>query len=94
MAGTAEEMNEVPDESATRTGVKRAAEMAAVFMIGDGLLGLLQPERHVGLWRSDVAAVDAVVKPFGGKPGRRRLYGLAQIAAGILLASRLRPVRG
>lgn len=72
-------------------GVKRAGEMAAVFMIGDGLLGLLQPIRHVDLWRSEVGAVDVLVSPFGGKPGRRRLYGLAQLAAGIALAASLKP---
>jgi hypothetical protein len=78
-------------EGAVRIGLKRSGEMAAVFMIGDGLLGLIQPERHVGLWRSKVAAVDALVAPFGGHPARRRLYGLVQIAAGIALAARLRP---
>jgi len=72
-------------------GLKRAGEMAAVFMIGDGLLGLLQPTRHVDLWRSNVGAVDTLVSPFGGKPARRRLYGLAQLAAGIALAASLRP---
>lgn len=74
-------------------GLKRSAEMAAVFMIGDGLLGLLQPKRHVALWRSEVDAVDALVRPFGGHPGRRRLYGLAQVGAGIVLAASLRPKR-
>jgi hypothetical protein len=78
-------------DTATGVGLKRAAEMAAVFMIGDGLLGLLQPDRHVGLWRSDVRAVDALVAPFGRRPGRRRAYGLLQIAAGIGLAAALRP---
>lgn len=73
-------------------GLRRSAEMAAVFMIGDGLLGLLQPERHVALWRSQVGAVDALVRPFGSHPGRRRLYGVLQIAAGLALASRQRPV--
>ncbi|NTS64385.1 hypothetical protein HRV97_04325 [Sphingomonas sp. HHU CXW] len=72
-------------------GMKRASEMAAVFMIGDGLLGLLQPTRHVDLWRSDLRPVDALVSPFGGKPTRRRLYGLAQLTAGIALAASLRP---
>ena len=92
MAGGAED--EVTAANAGETivslGVKRAAEMAAVFMIGDGLL---QPARHVDLWRSRVRAVDALVKPFGGRPGRRRLYGVAQIAAGIALAASLRPKR-
>lgn len=69
---------------------KRTAEMAAVFMIGDGLLGLLQPNRHVDLWRSNVDAVDLLIRPFKDRPGRRRAYGLLQIAAGIALAGRLR----
>lgn len=76
-----------------RLALKRTAEMAAVFMIGDGLLGLLQPRRHVGLWRSDVGAVDALVRPFAGRDGRRRGYGLLQLGAGLILASRLRPPR-
>ncbi|MEG3093200.1 hypothetical protein [Sphingomonas sp. PB1R3] len=73
-------------------GIRRSAEMAAVFMIGDGLLGLLQPTRHVDLWRSDVAAVDGLVRPFAGHPGRRRAYGLVQLAAGLALATMLKPV--
>ncbi len=77
-------------DEAVALGARRAAEMAALFMIGDGLLGLIQPVRHVGLWRSDVAAVDGLVKPFAGRPGRRRAYGLLQLAGGILLASRLK----
>ena len=71
-------------------GIRRAAEMAAVFMIGDGLLGIFQPQRHVRLWRSDVGAVDILVRPFAGHPGRRRAYGLLQLGAGIALASTLR----
>ena len=77
--------------SDTALGIRRAAEMAAVFMIGDGLLGLLQPTRHVDLWRSDVAAVDALVRPFGGRPTRRRWYGALQLAAGVALAATLKP---
>lgn len=80
-------------ESGVSVGLKRAGEMAAVFMIGDGALGLLQASRHVDLWRSDVGAVDALVKPFGGRPTRRRWYGVAQMAAGIALAASLRPKR-
>lgn len=73
------------------TALKRTAEMAAVFMIGDGLLGLIGPERHVQLWRSEVRAVDVLVRPFADRPGRRRVYGLLQVCAGLLLASRLKP---
>jgi len=66
----------------------RGAEMAATFMIGDGLLGLL-PVRHIDLWRSKVAAVDILVRRFDGRPTYRRGYGALQLAAGLLLASRL-----
>ena len=68
----------------------RAAEMAAVFMIGDGLLGLLQPERHLELWETDAAGAELLVRPFRGRPNRRRLYGAVQVAAGLALAARLR----
>ncbi|MDR6147880.1 hypothetical protein QE363_003673 [Sphingomonas sp. SORGH_AS870] len=77
------------DPSTSRIGIRRAGEMAAVFMIGDGMLGLLQPTRHVALWRSRVGAVDGMVRPFAGHPMRRRAYGLFQIAAGLALAARL-----
>ncbi|WP_237709264.1 hypothetical protein [Sphingomonas elodea] len=70
--------------------MRRSAEMAAVFMIGDGLLGLLQPRRHVALWRSNVPAVDVLVRPFADRPGRRRAYGALQIVVGVALASRLK----
>ena len=71
-------------------GIRRSAEMVALFMIGDGMLGLLQAKRHVELWRSDVAAVDVLVRPFAERPARRRAYGLLQIGAGLALASALR----
>lgn len=69
----------------------RAVEMAAVFMIGDGVLGLLQPERHVDLWETDAAGAEVLVAPFRGRPTRRRLYGALQLAAGLALAASQRP---
>ena len=51
----------------------RAAEMAAIFMVGDGLIGLLQPRRHVDLWKDDALGTEKLVKPFVDRLGRRRL---------------------
>lgn len=79
-----------PSSSPTRIAARRTAEMAAMFMIGDGALGLIQPERHVALWRSRMAGVDRLVRPFAGRPRRRRLYGALQLAAGLILAGTLR----
>ncbi|CAM3250237.1 MULTISPECIES: hypothetical protein [Sphingomonas] len=78
------------DRNEWQLGLRRGGEMAAVFMIGDGMLGLLQPSRHVELWRSDVTAVDMLIRPFVDHPLRRRAYGLLQLAAGLALASALR----
>ena len=69
----------------------RAAEMAAIFMVGDGLIGLLQPRRHVDLWKDDALGTEKLVSPFVDRPGRRRLYAVMQIAAGLALAARQRP---
>lgn len=68
----------------------RIAEMAAIFMIGDGLLGLIQTERHTDLWKDRALGAERTVRPFVGRPGRRRVYALAQIAAGLALAARQR----
>jgi hypothetical protein len=70
--------------------IPRIAEMAAIFMIGDGLLGLTQPQRHTALWQERALGAEMAVRPFVGRPGRRRLYALAQIAAGLALAARQR----
>ncbi|MEH3047933.1 hypothetical protein [Sphingomonas adhaesiva] len=68
---------------------RRTAEMAAMFMIGDGVAGLVQPHRHTTLWQERALGAEWTVRPFVGRPGRRRLYAVAQIAAGLWLASRM-----
>ena len=70
--------------------IPRVAEMAAIFMVGDGLVGLIQPRRHVDLWKDKALGAEHAVAPFVDRPGRRRLYACAQIAAGLLLANRQR----
>jgi len=84
----------MPDRSKTDSPapwLARAAEMAAIFMVGDGLVGLAQPNRHVDLWKDDALGAERTVAPFVDRPARRRLYAAAQIAAGLWLASRQRP---
>lgn len=77
-------------EAAMTRWTARGAEMAAMFMIGDGLLGLVQPRRHVALWERDALGSDVLVASFRGHPGRRRVYALVQIAAGLALAAQQR----
>lgn len=76
-----------------QTALRRTGEMAAIFMIGDGVLGIVGPRRHVALWRSRRPAVDVMVRAFDGAPGQRRAYGVVQVAAGLALAAwLLKPV--
>ena len=76
---------------ATNAGLKRTAELCAIFTIGNGLIGVLQPERHLQLWKSDVPAIDMFTRADRKRsPARRRAFGLLQVAAGVLLASRLK----
>ena len=73
------------------TGLKRTAELGAIFMIGNGLLGLLQPNRHLELWKSDVPAIDVFTRADQKRSvGTRRAFGLLQVGAGILLASQMK----
>lgn len=65
--------------------------MAAIFMVGDGLVGLAQPHRHVAMWRDSRFAGGTLVRAFVGRPRLRQAYGAVQIAAGLWLASRQRP---
>ncbi len=77
------------DPEMTALLARRGAEMAAVFMIGDGLLGLVQPKRHVDLWQENAMGAEKLVAPFKGHPKRRRVYGALQILAGLALAAAL-----
>lgn len=75
---------------AVDTGLKRTAELSAIFMIGNGVVGLLRPEAHLELWKSEVAAVDIFTRADARRsPGRRRLFAALQVGAGVLLASAL-----
>lgn len=75
----------------TSAGLKRTAELCAIFMIGNRLIGALQPKRRVELWSSDVPAIDAFVRADRARsPAKQRAIELLTAGAGLLLASRLR----
>ena len=55
-------------------------------MIGNGLLGLLQPERRIALWTSDQPLVDRFVAADRARSvAARRNAALLQIGAGLIL---------
>jgi len=69
---------------------KRVLESVAMIMIGDGVLGLLEPRRHVLLWRSGPRFWRKTLTPFARRPGLTQLFALAELGLGIWLGSRQR----
>ena len=82
-------MNDASNSKALGAGLKRTGELCAIFTIGNGIVGLLQPERHLKLWSSPTPAIDRFVKKDRERtPAQRRIAGAVQVAAGLLLARR------
>jgi hypothetical protein len=59
-----------------------------MMTIGDGVLAMLEPRRHVALWRSGPRLWRKTLTPFIRRPELTRLLGLAGIGFGLWLASR------
>lgn len=70
---------------------QRMTEIAALLLVGDAVVGMLQPERHARLWRSGPRAYRAAMEPFVRQPGLTRVLAAAEAAAGLWWASRQRP---
>ena len=71
----------------TATTKARWLELLAVTMIGDGVLGVVQPHRHVALWRRGPAAWRAMFDIFAERPALTRCFGAAETAFGLWLAA-------
>jgi hypothetical protein len=67
---------------------KRVIESLAMLTIGDGVLALVQPRRHVALWRSGPRFWRKSLVPFVRRPQLTRLLGLSAVGLGIWCASR------
>src|SRR5262249_21884993 len=73
-------------------GGRRWNEVVAMSMIGDGVLAVLQPERHCRLWEFGPKGYRAVIEWCAQHPTATRLMGAAEVALGIWLGSRQKPV--
>jgi hypothetical protein len=67
---------------------ERVKECFAMMMIGDGVLGAIEPVRHARLWEDGPSWWRALVGPFARRPGLTRCIGVAEVAFGVWLASR------
>jgi hypothetical protein len=71
--------------------LKLSAELLAILMIGDGVLALTQPRRHMQLWSAGPEPWRNLVSFFEKRPVLTRATGAASIALGLWLASSLKP---
>lgn len=67
---------------------RRVLETAAMMIIGDSVLAMLAPRRHVGLWAEGPAWWERTSAPFLRRPQMTRLLGLAGLGLGVWLARR------
>lgn len=71
--------------------IRRVTEAFAMMMIGDSVLSLVNPQRHLSLWQDGPRWWEKSVGPFVRHPGSTRLLGLAGLGLGLWLAQRQQP---
>jgi hypothetical protein len=71
-----------------RLWMKRCKESFGLMLIGDGVLALLEPERHVRLWAEGPRLWRMLMKPFVSRPTITRVVGGLELAFGLWLSSR------
>jgi hypothetical protein len=65
---------------------RRLLETAGLFLIGDGLMGILRPRRHSLLWHFGPELGRAVTEELAANPKLARSVYLAEVALGIVLS--------
>jgi hypothetical protein len=71
--------------------VRRVVEVGALFLIGDGVMGLIKPRWHSLLWHFGPELLKAATEELAAHPKTARAIYLAEIAAGVALASMQTP---
>lgn len=68
--------------------IKRCKETFGMMMIGDGIVALLEPRRHVDLWADGPRIWKCMMKPFISRPGLTRIVAGLELGLGLWLSSR------
>ena len=69
-------------------GTKRIKELAAIVMIGDGVLSFAVPRRHTLLWEFGPEGFKRAIEAFAEHPILTRVLGAAEAGLGLGLAVR------
>ncbi|MBA2623291.1 MAG: hypothetical protein H0U88_06670 [Chthoniobacterales bacterium] len=71
----------------SQTTTRRLVQIGALFLIGDGVMGLLKPRWHSSLWNFGPELARAATEELAAHPKTARAVYLAEAVAGIALAS-------
>ena len=71
--------------------LRRVVELGALFLIGDGVMGLIKPRWHSLLWHFGPQLAKAATEELAAHPKTARAVYLAEVAAGIAVASMQTP---
>lgn len=66
---------------------RRLVQLGALFLIGDGVMGLLKPRWHSLLWHFGPEVVRAATEELAEHPKTARSIYLAEAALGIAVAT-------
>lgn len=66
---------------------RRLVETAALFLIGDGIMGLLKPRWHSQLWHFGPDIARTTTKELAANPNAARAIYALEAAVGIAIAS-------
>ncbi len=67
---------------------RQTLETFALFLVGDGVVTLMQPRRHAALWRNAPQPIAEAASFFENRPILSGFVGVAEIGFGLWLASR------
>ena len=70
---------------------KQLKELAAMVLIGDGVVGFLSPRRHSLLWRFGPRPYRELMEAFAERPRLTRLLCVAEVGLGVWWALRQTP---
>ena len=66
---------------------RQVAELAALFIVGDGVLTATGPQRHLALWSGGPRWYRNFAEALRKRPNTTRCLGIAAVALGIFWAS-------
>lgn len=73
---------------------RRIKELAAIAVIGDGVVGLMAPRRHSLLWKIGPEGYQEILRWFAERPSLVRPLAATELGLGLMLALRQYPEEG